>query len=200
MEKPIIFRTDMVKAILDGRKTQTRRIIKPQPGLARFVKTNHPKQAIQTVDGYLPDKEDDGRFSGYLEPGSPAGIEQYSPYQVGDKLWVREVFNDWDGTYYRNPKYKATNENYPNGVWKSPYHMTKTIARLWLEVTNVKVERLQDISLEDILAEGIEYDNELGRGHLREKFRELWDSLNAKRGFGWDTNPYVFVYTFRRLK
>ena len=281
-EKPIIFSGEMVRAILDGRKTQTRRVIKPQPGSAQIVKTHHPRQAIQTIDNVLPDKEDDGRFSGYLEPGSPAGIEQYAAYRPGDLLWVRES-NLWKsecGKYYaRKHKYgwdiftvdgkqtwldgryeptgfddtdrRHTYPEYPhmftgysnrsrtlrsgrfihefilsfadlnvrkkikpltgNTIIKgydayfkkkvSSVRMPKWAARLWLKVLKVRAERVQEISINDIRAEGVRdtrnEQNELLESY-HEKWIQLWDSLNAKRGYGWDTNPWIFVYDFER--
>ncbi len=165
-DHPILFNSEMVKAILEGRKTMTRRC--------------------------------------------PA--ERYRSWKVGDRLWVRETF-----AYLQDPKLCAYHDELPdiaykadegwedafpddNPGWKPSIHMPKWAARIFLEVTNIRVERLQDISLKDISAEGIYYDDHCGRGHLREKWINLWDSINKKRGYGWETNPKPMVITFKRIE
>lgn len=207
-EKPIIFCTDMVKAILDGRKTQTRRIIKDS-----FLQSIQFDKLNKVMNS--PPFKDKRSGKWYYEIQSDVDDSEHyeikPKYQVGDKLWVRETFAyrseqeiaipTANTILYRADANKMifdVGQNYRLAdysiKWKSPYYMTKTIARLWLEVTDVKAERLQNISEEDAKAEGCGCDGAMNYKH---RFKRLWDSLNAKRGFGWKTNPYVWVYTFR---
>jgi len=153
--RPILFSTDMVRAILGGRKTQTRRI----------------------------------KFR--CEPG--------------DILWVRETFLEIvEDPRKREVKY-IYKADMPGDIdkaayklrWKPGIHMPREAARLFLRVEEARVERLQDISQADILREGIRtYGEEINTW----KFRELWDSLNANRGYGWDANPLVKVIAFGRME
>ena len=138
------------------------------------------------------------------------------PYAPGDRLWVRET---WAEVSSGIIEYKASYQEPYTGLsdidhvgkkikWKSPRFMPKVAARIWLEVTNVRVERLQEISDVDRLKEGIrvmaataeELLNDYKTTEMgRREFRELWDSLNAKRGYGWDVNPWVWVIEFKRV-
>ena len=185
-EHPIIFSTEMVRAILDGRKTQTRRIIKPEP--------NYMKEFGETDDNVKHNI-----------------AKRVCPYgQVGDTLWVREaLYCDEKGHFGR---YKADNK--PVGgelplvwCWKTKHlsgrFMPKIQARIFLEITNIRVERVQDISEKDCYAEGITEDEAIKYWHDGPQpvwaFSDLWDSLNAKRGFGWDKNPFVWCIEFKRF-
>lgn len=205
MERPILFSTEMVKAILAGWKTQTRRVIKPQP----------PEDVTEIVGPtvYEPAKVD--RY-GELVPGEPVyGVYDKwgewgakCPYgQPGDILWVREA---WCEAGVFGYAYRAT-EDLPAGVrtgWRPAIHMPREAARLFLRVKNVRVERVQDITEEDAKAEGVEFwDAELYRksdgcfysaSELSpvDRFHALWDRLNAKRGYGWQANPWVWVIEF----
>jgi len=172
-EHPILFNTDMVKAILDGRKTQTRRIIKPQP--------------------FLGDK-----FQNY-EPQvgkCPYGYE-------GDRLWVRETFAEpfgkGMGVIYR----ADYGENLH--TWKPSIFMPRWASRITLEVTAVRVERLQEISGKDAQQEGFPWHGigatlQFGYRPPLTWFSDLWDSLNAKRGYGWSNNPWVWCISFRKIE
>ena len=214
-EKPILFSTEMVRAILDGRKTMTRRVVKPQI-VDRFILDSNGK----LLGSYI-----EGEGDGYPTVDD-------SPYQVGDILWVRETFaigkiaykEEPDGTavpYISQcegdsdfiPKEYALREEIgiDDVVWKPSIHMPRAAARIFLRVTNVRVERLQEITPEDIVAEGLpsfiippgheHYNNVCGENWLGfDWYRKLWDSLNAKRGYGWNTNPWVWVYEFERLE
>jgi hypothetical protein len=196
-EKPILFSTPMVQAILEGRKIQTRRIIK-------------------NVWDVMPEKEEGPVFAykfkfykGSTTAGDPVKIK--CPWEVGMILWVRET---WIPPHHKiNPDemdplcYKATNPNPEKMKWKPSIFMPKKFTRIWLEVTDVRIERIQDITEEDAKSEGIKYvydfhplgTCEYGRSHASKAFQDLWDSLNKKRGFGWDINPWVFVINFKRI-
>ena len=194
-ERPILFKGPMVRAILDGTKTQTRRVVKfsswPEYE-SQQDKHRIYKEAFQVRDGgwgWLSGADPEGRFTKFLidDPGKRC------PYgEVGDRLWVQ----GWeaDGT-----------------DWKPSIFMPRGSSRIELEVTEIRALRLQDISEEDAAAEGAMtwwnglsqeeqfgmYDG--GRGPIA-AFRMLWDSINAKRGVGWDTNPWVWAVSFRRVK
>jgi len=209
--KPIIFNTEMVKAILDRRKTQTRRPIKLN--IKKDNKTNSLNGAVFTIDNKL-----------YFEHNL---IENFSKYKVGDILYVKETWtlgkkftikpeNVW---YIRNDLgnevyYKADlNDNFydPDNIckWKPSIHMPKEYARIFLKVTNVRVEKLQDMKIEDFLHEGIndngftvQYpENGLNEFYkfLKNKWIDFWNSTK-KDGYKWEDNPYVFVYEFERIK
>ena len=177
-DRPIIFSTPMVQAIQDGRKTQTRRVIKPQP--------------IRSP--YWTHYENSGAFYPATLDAEPSVLK--CPYGVrGSKLWVRETFtieasNIWykaDGTDHDG------NVEYPDGFthvprWKPSIHMPKKYARIWLEITGVRVERLKDLSPKDGIAEGVEHWS---------IFPSLWDSINKKK-HPWSSNHWVWVVEFRK--
>lgn len=202
--KPIIFSTPMVRALIRSHnpKTQTRRIVKPQPVLMRGGESEFDAgdywhwNDYQWLDGDLGVPE--------------SAIEDYAPYKVGDVLWVRETWNkacgnipcdmgmcqDKEGYIYKADIYGDV----PVKSWKPSIHMPKEAARLFLKVTDVRVERLQDINYVhgDIWAEGIPAVHD--RNSEENAFIELWDSINAKRGYGWDKNPFVWVISFERIR
>ncbi|HRZ96023.1 MAG TPA: hypothetical protein P5084_00590 [Paludibacter sp.] len=213
--KPILFSNEMVQAILAGRKTQTRRILKVK-GCREFV----------------PDP------TWSLEDCEKWGAKP--KYEPGDILWVRETC----GTTAIGNMYKASvcspDVNKPLSGWKPSIHMPKEAARIFLKVTNVRVERLQDVSEDDAVAEGIDrFENtlfnemrykdytdgkrrdkdfnrypemakEIGYSHFGgnpwpdwrdpiSSFQTLWQSINAKK-HPWESNPWVWVYTFKRIE
>ena len=221
-ERPILFSAQMVRAILDGRKTQTRRVVKPQPHrwIAYFI-------LLGASGPWKP-------VWGSESAGDEDEIVEHNrcikcPYGVpGDRLWVRETCraeqlrsgkdgvrfaadNAWrpianteqaagrwiDLRWYRvNLPDDPTNP----GVWVPPIHMPRWASRIDLEITAVRVERVGDISTKDCEAEGMDWDGPCGLNVVLEKYMDLWDSINAKRGAGWDTNPWVWVIEFRRIK
>jgi hypothetical protein len=196
--KSIIFSTPMVQAILEGSKTQTRMVIKNKDITNNF------------------DIDVDGSVYAYI---NPATGDSYPPtaiakYQVGDILWVRETWSkDENGEYAYRTNYGTTeDDSFPPSMfrWRPSIHMPSEAARIFLKVTNVRVERLQDISEEDARAEGcITFHDKTGDGKFedvlefdltaRDAFCELWQRLNLKRGYGWETNPWVWVYEFEKI-
>lgn len=186
-EQPILFSADMVRAILDGRKTMTRRVIKPQP----------PDDCVWD--------EESGLFA---VPESALGLIRHCPYEVGMNLWVRETLAELDDQYGGTSYAYKADASYvePHKSWdKLPKHIIPSIfmprwaSRITLDITGVRVERVQDITVEDARSEGVEpLGSEGDSRRWRASFHELWDSLNAKRGYGWTTNPWVWVITFER--
>jgi len=200
-EIPILFSTPMVQAIFAGNKTMTRRIIKPQPP-KQWDKCKPVKNSTGEIFSWDFYNSSDRLDHGYLKVKCPYG-------QPGDRLYVKEAIKriDWaDGI----PGIAYVADNEPvwdmtrpcQWVWKNKglpsMYMPKSIARIWLEVVSVRVERLQDITEQDARAEGVMPDP---RWHYQycEVFARLWDSLNKNRGFSWDSNPFVWVIEFGRL-
>lgn len=214
--KPILFNTEMVRAILDGRKSCTRRIIKQQPKgfFSAFEVSEEPLDIYDT--------------DGNQEKITP-------PYQPGDILYVRETFAwqpCWDcgmdceqgGCEHEAERrlhdekehgcymYRASCEDneYPSAdTWHPSIHMKKDIARIWLKVTDVRVERLQDITEVGIRKEGIEVDPKECAGkfdfisELFLLFQRLWNSTIKKSDldrYGWNANPWVWVIEFERCE
>lgn len=214
-ERPILFSAPMVRAILDGRKTQTRRVLNPQPTENEF----EPQllHFMRGLKSFTFDKSNPQRACPFGAPG--------------DRLWVREnwhpdppVNGKWDyygftdgelynfdqlPKKYKKPKHVIYQASW-NGSplkWCPSIHMFRWASRITLEVTAVRVERLKDISEEDAKAEGA--DNNHARiftafkssiaNVYRRNFGLLWNSLNESRGFGWDANPWVWVVEFKRV-
>lgn len=182
-ERPIIFSGEMVRAILEGRKTQTRRVVKPQPW---------PVETVDTERHVIVSHPDKLRV-----PPCPYG-------QPGDRLWVRETWWHPRATeaHIDNVAYRADGEMPCHLVetnWRPSIHMPRWASRILLEVTDVRVERVQDISEADVQAEGCTGSpfGPMGDAVL---FPRVWDSINAKRGHDWDTNPWVWVVSFRVLE
>lgn len=220
-ERPMLMSAPMVRAILAGTKTQTRRVVKPQP---------------------LGDKP----RSAWFEPGvmgwAPPEIPSQAwhrvrcPYgQPGDRLWVRETFMDLQGTGVEHRDSAGNRQRYAYAAdtrpgsygdecrkdyglkWRPSIHMPRTASRILLEVTAVRVERLQDISESDAMAEGIttiwpdgprddggpnHYTVDVDHGHLNGStaatvYRMLWEWINGEGS--WDANPWVWVVEFKRV-
>lgn len=205
-EKPILFSGEMVRSILDGRKTQTRRVMKPQPP------RNCSKPLFDThgIGWFFDGLDADGDCNEYW-PENDTGA--WCPYgKPDDMLWVRETF-----AYIT----KAKNEHYdkvrPDGcpvemlfkadadaegwtlpaAWTPSIFMPRWASRITLRVTGVYVERLWQMSVSKMEAEGVmEVDD---NKHPLTPFITLWDSINAKRGYSWESNPWVWVVEFERL-
>lgn len=213
--KPILFNTEMVRAILDGRKTCTRRLVKPQPK-SKLCYTfagsdsdtwgylNRTAHEIWGEEFKLPNDITEEELSKRWNP----------PYHTDDILYVRET---WCGLpvneaghmrghtiYY----YKADGELRPKGwrgTWHPSIHMPKEAARIWLKVTDVRVERLQEITSEQICREGVEveYPHVLNGEEKRYAFSRLWDSTIKKSDldrYGWNASPWVWVIEFERCE
>lgn len=206
---PILFNIEMVKAILNGKKTCTRRIVKGYiPTDAEFGYTAFtPKDAISCRGTFETDHQEYGEKFFKL------------PYQPGDILYVRETWSEIknaDGSH-KKYVYKASDQ-YPFGEsryiikfnWKPSIHMPKEAARIWLMVTDVRVERLQDITEDGAKEEGANFKNgknvgleEKMRRTAIERFAEIWNSTIKKTDldrYGWDANPWVWVIEFERCK
>jgi hypothetical protein len=193
--KPIIFSTPMVIAILEGRKTQTRRIVKPK-------RNSRCRMSLFNAIAHISGKWFGVDFNNV--PFINDLIEQ-PKCKPGDVLWVRET---WYKNYpheYGRYWYRADGEEidmptiYGGTViygkadglkWRPSIYMPREAARIFLRVKNVRVERVQDITDADILAEGFE---------CREDFIVLWNILNEKRGHGWNKNDWVYAYTFEKI-
>jgi hypothetical protein len=191
-ERPILFQGAMVRALLAGTKTQTRRILKPQPfQLPLTVGEGGTGWHWTTPKAAL------ARWT--TERGFAAELARFSPHGVpGDGLWVREahyVVGEFDQVFYRADGSNSLGDGLQwTGKWKPGIHMFRRHSRILLEVTAVRVERLQDISEADALAEGI---NPLLAAPER-MYANLWDSINGPGS--WDANPWVWVVEFRMSK
>lgn len=214
IEHPILYTADSIRAYLEDRKTQTRRVIKPQP-----------------IIDVMPD--DSGKLSGHwrVKPSETliwAGYNhlymitdemmRHSPYgQAGDRLWVRETWEvkSCDGlqadiAYKADPYGHDTQIVYicdkklPKNLdqWQPSIFMPRWASRLTQTITEVRVERLQEINTNDkaLQAEGIplicQPDNRTDWLEMAYQFSLLWDSLNAKRGYSWESNPWVWVISY----
>ena len=183
-ETGLIFKAPMVRAILEGRKTQTRRVAKP---------VKHPDLGNLYTPGALAMGREPQHV---IDRACPLG-------QPGDRIYVRETFSqhpEWGQLAFR-----ADGEEFEDAdgwlwepKWMPSTHMPKELARIWLEITGVRVERIQEIIPDDCIAEGawpVE-QRELGRGHEAvSAFRELWEST----GGDWDANPWVWAIDFKVL-
>jgi hypothetical protein len=202
-ERPILFSTEMVEAILGGRKTMTRRVVsftKCKP----FI--NHSAwpyvKKLEDNTWMWSDAPDFHYPKGYMKDGVKC------PYgQVGDRLWVRETLLRGEKQYAGIIVYKAGNtpitDRYGSYVrWPvdrnyiPSIHMPRSLSRITLEITDIRVERLQDISLGDLSKEGVTL-KQFGFDNMYSEFEHLWDSINAKRGYSWESNPWVWVISFR---
>jgi hypothetical protein len=219
-ERPIIFRAPMVRAILEGRKTQTRRLVKPQPKMVT-------EQRIQPWEGdasaLLALLAKTGRACPYGQPGDRlVGGEtwQYADWTEDGMPWIRyradgetrlieDTPEDWSERLTDAWALLSVPENYAvdnraaDRRWRPAIHMPLWASRILLEVTGVRVERLKDISNDDARAEGVlpaYADQCVSLGHpfnALPLFRELWGHINGPGS--WDANPWVWVVEFRRI-
>ena len=196
--KPILFNTDMVRAIMDGRKTCTRRMVKPQWEECPHCKYVHNEYIYDEMAGNVY----------CARCGYPLEPERRSPYQPEDILYVRETWHRYtkrvgkgEGCHLEEHYgYKASIANSEDAEepWKPSIHMPKKAARICLKVTNVSVERLQDITGDGAEAEGCFDYTSTALG-----FPDVWDSTIKKSDldrYGWNTNPWVWVIEFERCE
>ncbi|WP_080765650.1 morphogenetic protein [Pseudomonas lactis] len=228
-ERPILFSAPMVRAILEGRKTVTRRAVKPQPEV-RMVDMIGPMLTFKNKRG-----------GHWLYPNAKAQIIADCPYgKPGDRLWVRETFAllgnedgcciDWQDNLVKGDErgaariYRAscppgdyglnqipakaewkpdTEAMEYDGAWRPSIHMPRWASRILLEITDVRVERLQDISRADIRAEGLQCPPELASDDVSPNYRDwypaAWRELWESTGGNWDANPWVWVVEFKRV-
>lgn len=224
--KPILFNTEMVRAILEGRKSCTRRMVKPQPDEKHIYPLGYVTDSTE--------KKNVGCFGFGIDEYS--GSVQYAkqPYHPGDILYVRETWQCWRAHRYEataDIRFRAGGDDVRlqfangstdsidrydfdtfvhkwfshNGEWKPSLFMPKEAARIWLKVTDVRVERLQEIASEQISREGVEveYPHVLNGEEKRYAFSTLWNSTIKKTDldrYGWDANPFVWVIEFERCE
>lgn len=212
-ERPILFSAPMVRAILDGRKTQTRRVVEPPRGWGERYPNCDPYSMPPSVWWW------DGVHD-------HVGVRQECPFGVpGDRLWVREEWwyydqaafdaRDIEGVVYRADQSDASLRDERRLVkrkedrWCSPIHMPRWASRITLEVVSVRVERVQAVSHDDAVSEGMSAGvwragdgahrrSPLGSNAVK-RFAILWDELNFARGYGWDANPWVWRIEFKRI-
>ncbi len=214
---PILFNTDMVRAVLDNRKTATRRAVRYKYSNTEMkMRTDKYGTCLieiqKDIEGETHGKYPDGRKWQKLLPY----IEKKAPYKKGDVLYVRETwaflpcidcvregtdcgrpcvtYEDKDGVSDGCFVYRADHPDPGRVSWSPSIHMPKAAARIWLEVTDVRTERLQDIDDKGIVAEGLE---------IGAPFEELWDSTIKKSDldrYGWDANPWVWTIEFERCE
>lgn len=214
-ERGMIFNSEMVRAILDGRKTQTRRVMKVQPSDG-FHPTHNGYDLDLNAHWYTPGVVDK---NGYLQPakkdvfGVADENEGYAcPFgAVGDRIWVRETFSpvpDHEEPAGCSAILYAADGNGSYGKWVPSIHMPRWASRLTLEITGVRVERLNSISHEDAQAEGMEitgwrptYSDPDSGGEVwtpYDNFAQLWESIYGEDS--WKANPWVWVIEFKRVE
>ena len=212
-ERPIIFSGPMIRAILDGRKTQTRRVVKPQPQLinGKFEMSSSESDAWPEPCVWLA-----------LTPSGKFGLNAPPYYKCpygnpGDRLWVRETWRpcgDDEMSMARiealrpSIAYKADEEWDNDSKWKPSIHMPRWASRILLEITDIRVERLKEISGEDACLEGTGFIDRRGDlchagnhpSYSISIFSRLWDSINGKKpGCSWANNPWVWVVEFKKV-
>ncbi|VAC12397.1 Uncharacterised protein [Enterobacter hormaechei] len=189
----MIFNGEMVRAILDGRKTQTRRIVKVQPDTPEFGLRRIIESSIANEIGMYFWSQEDAR-------GIKARSKQfYCPYgDVGDRIWVRETFSpvpDHEEPAGCSAILYAADGNGPYGKWVPSIHMPRWASRITLEITGVRVERLNSISDSDASKEGCCIADMESGDCLSDVFARLWTSIYGDES--WKVNPWVWVIEFK---
>ena len=197
--KPILFNTEMVRAIRDGRKKCTRRIVK----IPNCIKQQDDGLYTLFAEGTCYENQHFEEIVQYLK----------KPYQPGDILYVRETWGypislNSDKQYvFRADKIAESGFKNDSHIWYPSIHMPKEAARIWLKVTDVRVERLQEITAESALTEGadkyIHANGTLNEDQTITSFIGIWNNTIKKSDlerYGWDANPYVFVIEFERCE
>ena len=203
-EKPVIFSADMVNAILAGNKTQTRRVVKPQPIEVPVTLEGHSGVTL-----FRPKKDNamQGVHESWLKQGRLHHWKcKYG--KIGDKLWVRETWSyeppdelwvkDIDHLIYRadynHPK-ELNHDEYP--TWKPSIHMPRWASRILLEITDIRVERLNDITVSDAIAEGYDGSYQSPVDPSIKWYADLWEQINGEGS--WSQNQFVWVISFKRV-
>ncbi|HIE6477031.1 TPA: hypothetical protein ACXM66_000290 [Serratia marcescens] len=229
-ERPVIFNSEMVRAILDGRKTQTRRVMKvqPKPSETRpgdFWFSSKKLESMVHVSDFTPGNSPIADCHLFFQ-------EHCCPFgQAGDRLWVRETFAAFDADWkhpgkphdlkdgpWPNIVYPASVAKIPDGTCRPSIHMPRWASRITLEITAVRVERLNDISVDDAKAEGVRaLENNFGSGpaycdyllpnlddtaewynRASDSFKSLWKSIYGAES--WRANPWVWVIEFKHVE
>ena len=210
ISKPILFNTKMVRAILDGRKTVTRRVVKPQPTKPRWNTIGwvgwDDGHGYRMKQPYKPDDILCVRETWRVEKANRYRAEALIYYQAGGASTIRFPNGNTD-----NPNRVEYDDFitkwHTDGKWHPSIHMPKEAARIFMRVTDVRVERLQDITVDDCDAEGVELCRSPLDGSLQYDpaldFMRIWDSTiksSDRDKYGWDANPYVWVISFERAE
>jgi hypothetical protein len=216
-EIPILLSSPMVRALLEGRKTQTRRVVKPQPNVNESFSHQYPPDGPRTSYGYscwYPHQmEKRAKHYGSLDHFLKGFPVDFCPYgKPGDRLWVRETTHSRAlpniltgeptsaicGAYSADEEPVLNEYEFDYSWWYSrpvcpSIHMPRWASRITLEVTGVRVQRLQEISGEDCIAEGVNISP--WEESLRWNYRHLWESINGAGS--WDANPWVWAVSFK---
>ena len=227
-ERPILFSGPMVRAILDGRKTQTRRVLKDQPtdkldGRWSWIASSSERSETGKFQYSWPDLDGNA----FTIRGREQAVRYRCPYgSVGERLWVRETWMPFDYDH-RPPSYAYRADVTQEGEdlrkeyvkcgrqyqWRPSIHMPRKASRITLEITGVRIERLNDIDLADCIAEGIEWKYRDDKTtHWRDysgldvscttsayfSYQTLWESINGP--LSWSLNPWVWVVEFKRIE
>lgn len=204
-EHPILFNGSMVRAIQENRKRVTRRPLIPQP------KMEFSGKLVNSLN-----YSEDWMWAGFGNPNDPRYWK--CPYgKIGDLLWLRETWCKFEPEHYIDTKYAYRANTDADGdeirreyircgypyQWKPSIHMPKEAARIWLEITDLRVERLQDIGPVGVAVEGFtSYVSNplLACTDLKQQWIDSWDAIYADRGYGWEINPWVWVTSFKRIE
>lgn len=231
-QRPILFSGPMVRAILDGRKSVTRRVVKPQPVDDHDAEPGsivwHYGELRRCREPYGFQERLTGRLVAearvpcpYGQPGDLLYVREKTQLQfIDEAYWTRyaadhegDPIDDMDDvtlSWVENAKWTTAEPGVSVTPWRPSILVPKSLARIWLRVTDVSVERVQDITETDARAEGVEpvacepasivFGTWKARHRYRDAFADLWDSLNAKRGYPWESNPWVWRVAFERVE
>lgn len=218
-ERPILFSAPMVRAVLEGRKTVTRRVVKVQPFDLSWSRHDHK---FEYTCGRAENGDEIDGFHAYTTRSGGQWSAKCPYGQPGDRLWVRETFIDLRGTGVEHrpdpdgpfQRYAYAADCRPGShsdearkdfglKYRPSIHMPRAASRILLEITDVRVERLQDISRAGIRAEGLQCPPELASDDVSPNYRDwypaAWRELWESSGGNWDANPWVWVVEFKRM-